>query len=89
MAAEYQLEPHHVSLLDQAAKCLDRIEAARAILDKNGVVVLDRFGCPKQHPAMNVELQNKITFSRLLRELNLDTEAPTESRPPRIGGSRY
>lgn len=88
IASEYELEAQHLALLDQAAKCLDRIDAARAILDRDGVVVQDRFGCARQHPGVNIELQNKTIFARLVREIGLDATA-AESRPPRVGGSKY
>lgn len=88
IASEYELEPQHLALLDQAAKCLDRIESAREILDRDGVVTQDRFGCAKPHPAMAVELQNKTIFARLVREIGLDVTDP-DSRPPRVGGSKY
>jgi len=88
IVAEWNLDPHHVELLAQAAKCLDRIAAAREIIDREGIIVKDRFGCSKRHPAVDVELQNKITFNRTLREIGLDVSAP-ENRPPRLGGMRF
>jgi hypothetical protein len=86
--SEYELDSHHIELLTLAGKCLDRIESAREILDMEGVITRDRFGCPKPHPATAVELQNKTIFSRLIRELGLDVSTP-DSRPPRLGGQRY
>ena len=83
IVAEYEFEPHHLEILGLAAKCLDRIASARELLDSEGVVVRDRFNCPKPHPAVAVELQNKTIFARLIRELGLDLADPG-SRPPRI-----
>jgi phage terminase small subunit len=85
---EYELDSHHVELLTQGCKCLDRIASARKMLDAEGVVIRDRFGCPRPHPAVAVELQNKTIFSRLLRELGLDVPQ-ADSRPPRLGGQKY
>jgi phage terminase small subunit len=84
IASEFQLEPHHIAILSQAAKCLDRIEEARSNLDRDGLVVRDRFGCAKPHPAVAIERDAKVLFARLLRELRLDCE-PEEPRLPRFG----
>ena len=82
---DYLLEDsHHLKLLENACQCLDRISQARRHLRKNGCFFKDRFGQMKENPAGKSERDNKILFSRLLRELNLDTEAPRESRPPAL-----
>jgi hypothetical protein len=85
----YELDSHHLELLALAGKCLDRIEAAREILDQEGVITRDRFGCPRPHPAGAIELQNKTIFARLIRELALDVDIPETPRPPRLGGQKY
>jgi len=37
----------------------------------------------KEHPAAKVIRDNRIIFCRIIRELALDIETPSESRPPR------
>ncbi|MGH9322913.1 MAG: P27 family phage terminase small subunit [Vicinamibacteria bacterium] len=83
----WELDVHHLRLLERAARAWDRIEEARTILDRDGLVILDRFDQPKEHPAAKAERDYSILFARLVRELGLDdTPSPDETRPPRIGG---
>ena len=78
---EFQLEPHHVHLLTLACEAWDRNQEARAILDAEGMTFLDRFGCPKARPEIAIQRDSRIAFARILRELDLDLDGPTE--PPR------
>ena len=80
------LEGHHVDILRSACEQLDRANSARAEIQSNGVVVLDRFGQPKASPAVEIERQAHSTFLKLARELGLDV-APPESRGPRRPGT--
>lgn len=74
----FELDQHHVQMLRLACDCLDRIEMARAALARDGDIIKDRYGCPKQHPAARMLEQNKLLFARLLRELKLD-ETPVDT----------
>lgn len=87
---EFDLEPHHVRLLTLAAEAWDRGQAAREVIDRDGLTYVDRFGSPKARPEVGIERDSRIGFARLIRELALDVEGPTESRPPRTAdyGSR-
>jgi len=86
---DYQLEAHHVRLLTLACESWDRTCQAREILDREGLTYLDRFGCPRSRPEIAVERDSRIAFARLVRELDLDTEAPPEaSRPPALRSIR-
>ncbi|PVZ47915.1 P27 family phage terminase small subunit [Thalassobacter stenotrophicus] len=78
---DFALEAHHIRLLTLACEAWDRGAQARAILDAQGLTYLDRFGAPKARPEVNVERDSRIAFARLLRELDLDVDGPTE--PPR------
>ena len=80
----FELEDHHLELLRQAACCLDRIEQARQQIDKDGLYIPDRYGGKKPHPAAKDERDHRLLFSKLLRELNLDSDSADESRPPRM-----
>ncbi len=73
---------HDFHRLDLAAHCRDRIEQARAVIDKEGPFVQDRFKVLKEHPALKVEREQKVVFCRIVRELNLDIQEPADSRPP-------
>ncbi|RLP22212.1 P27 family phage terminase small subunit [Mesorhizobium sp. YM1C-6-2] len=83
---EYELEPHHVRLLTLAAEAWDRCQAARTIIDSDGMTYTDRFGQPKPRPEIAIERDSRIGFARLIRELALDVEPPPES--PRMARTR-
>ncbi len=55
MVRGYALEPHHIALLVKACEAYDRAEQARAIVDRDGLVVVSRLGEPRQHPAIPIE----------------------------------
>ena len=77
------MESHHDRLLILAAAAWDRSIEAKAIMDADGAVILDRFKQQRPHPAIGIERDAALTFSKLLRELALDLEPPADSRPPR------
>jgi phage terminase small subunit len=81
----YVLEPHHQRLLTLAAESWDRAQQARELVAKEGLTFRDRFGCPRRHPATAIETENKIVYARMLRELDLDVDPPSEgTRPPSL-----
>lgn len=84
VAADYELEPHHLRTLTLACEQWDRAQAARKLIKKEGITITDRFGQPKPHPAVAIARDASIAFARLMRELALDDTDP--SRPPRVGG---
>jgi hypothetical protein len=73
-------------LLEQALRCFDRAEGARALLDADGAVVRDRWNQLKQHPAAAIERDSRSGTLQALRALNLDLE-PLREAPGRPGGS--
>jgi P27 family predicted phage terminase small subunit len=85
---EYDLEQHHLHLLRLGAEAIDRAEEARVILAAEGIVV--RSGdTVKAHPAVAIERDARLAAARLIRELDLDVEAPAErSRPPALRSNR-
>ncbi len=85
VTVEFQLEEHHRRLLTAACEAWDRAQEAREAIAAEGLTFEDRFGQVRAHPAVAIERDSKSLFSRLLRELALDNEGPTEqySRPPR------
>lgn len=87
VVTEWELSEHHVRLLTLACEALDRGVEARETLKKQGTYYADRFGQPREHPAVAVERDSRIAFARLLRELDLDTDVPPSEprRPPRRG----
>lgn len=83
---EYDLGPHNLELLRRLAEALDRCDAAVAVVAAEGLVVTDKFGQVKAHPAVNVERDCRIAIARLTRELDLDGEPAPDPRMPRRGG---
>lgn len=68
--------PDAFLILETAMECFDRQRAAREIIDKEGPIILDRFGQKKQHPATIVERDAKMAMLRAFRQLGLDVIAP-------------
>jgi P27 family predicted phage terminase small subunit len=88
VAEDYVMQPHHLRLLTLAGEAWDRAVEAREAIAKDGAYYSNPKGEPKAHPGVAVERDSRIAFARLLRELNLDVDSPSEqySRPPRLGG---
>ncbi len=77
---DYQLEQHHLRLLQAAAECWDRLQQARELLSRDGLVVEGREGGMRPHPAVAIERDARVGFARLVRELDLDVEPPAGNR---------
>ena len=86
---EYDLEPHHIRLLTLACEAWDRGQQARIRLASEGLVYYDRFNAPKARPEVAIERDSRISFARLLRELDLDIDGPKEPlRAPAIRSNK-
>ena len=83
---DFALEEHHVKLLTAACEAWDRAIQAREAVETAGMFFTNRHSEIKPHPGLAVERDNRALFARLLRELNLDVETPSEaySRPPAL-----
>lgn len=90
VVADYDLEPHHLRLLQSAAEAWDRMQQARqALSDHGGLTFTGANGDMKTHPAVAIERDARIAYARLVRELDLDAGAPAESRrPPSLYSNR-
>lgn len=84
VTTEFELESHHLHLLQAAAELWDRSQQARTVVAKEGPLTVDRFGQSREHPAAKLERDSKIAFARILRELALDVAAPETPRPPQL-----
>ena len=74
VAADYQLEPHHRSMLEQAALCIDRVSQCRAAIAAAGVTIEGPKGGVRAHPLLAAERAASRQFMALVHELGLDDE---------------
>lgn len=81
--ADFDLDSHHHKILVKAAEAHDRGEQARKLLKDDGIVITDRFGTKKAHPAVAIERDARVAFMRAVRELGLDGDAAEAPRAPR------
>lgn len=88
--AEYVLQDHHVRLLTLAGEAWDRCAQARQVIDAEGLTYTDRFEAPRARPEVSIERDSRLAFVRLIRELDLDIEPPSDerSRPPPLRSNR-
>ena len=84
IADRYEIESQHFKILVLAAEAWDRCESARAVLTKQGVSYIDRFGAPRSRPEVAVERDSRIAFVRCLAALALENETPDERPRPRV-----
>ena len=82
IVSEFELESHHLKLLQLAAESWDSCEQASKVVRELGLTYCDRFGAPRLRPEVAVMRDSRLSFARLCRELDLDYEAPTASRAP-------
>jgi P27 family predicted phage terminase small subunit len=90
VVTEYQLEPHHLRLLQAACEAWDRLQQAREALSNDGLTVEGREGGIRPHPCVAIERDSRVGFARLVRELDLDVEPPSAGgrRPPALASNR-
>jgi P27 family predicted phage terminase small subunit len=69
---DYELEPHHLRLLQLAAEAWDTGQAAREALAAEGLTFHDRHGQIKPHPAAAMQREAAASFMRAVRQLGLD-----------------
>ena len=80
---EFDIDCATSLVLQSVLEAFDRSREARALLKRDGVIVVDRFGQQKAHPAAAVERDSYATMLRGWRMLGLDIEPPGPiGRPP-------
>jgi P27 family predicted phage terminase small subunit len=73
-------------LLQTAAEQFARMRTEEVVIDREGSTIKDRFGQPKQHPAVLNAREARSAMLRCLAALNLDLE-PVKDSVGRPGGS--
>lgn len=77
----FELEEYHIHLLIMACEARDRGKQARKSIERHGLTTVDKYGQVKMRPEVQIERDSRISFARLIRELNL-SEEPDEKRIP-------
>jgi P27 family predicted phage terminase small subunit len=72
VVAEYELQSHHLRILQLCAEAWDRSREARALLEKDGLVCTNKYGETRPHPGIQIEKDSRSAFLRGVRELALD-----------------
>ncbi len=87
MLAEYDLaDEAGLMILQTGLEAFDRMRGAQAAILKDGIVVRDRWGQTKPHPAASIERDSRAQYLGALKQLNLDME-PLRDGPGRPGGN--
>ena len=70
--------------IENALQAFDRMEQARELMAKDGLVTTDRFGQSRAHPAYMIERDSRAAVLRGLKSIGLDLEplAPSPGRQP-------
>lgn len=74
----YELRTDERQLLAEACRCLDRLDALRAAVEADGLVVKDTRGRVALHPAATEERQVRLLLRLLLGQLDLPDPATGE-----------
>ena len=82
VVSRWDLEEHHVRLLTLAAEAWDRGQQAREQILLDGLTTGTKAGGLRAHPSLRVETDCRLAFARLIRELDLDLEAPPAASRP-------
>lgn len=90
VTADYDLEAHHLRLLQAGCEAWDMMQQARKALADHGTLTFTKAnGDIATHPAVAIERDARIAYARLVRELDLDAGAASEARrPPAITSNR-
>ena len=83
IVSDYDLQPHHLKLLEAACRCWDRLTEAQVRVRADGAYVAGHGGVLRTHPAVVVEKDCRVQFCRILREADLDGTPEPDPRPPR------
>jgi phage terminase small subunit len=72
--ADYVLETHQRSILIKALEASDRCDAARLLVERDGLLVESRMGESKPNPAVAIERDARAAFLAGMKQLGLDVE---------------
>ena len=83
---EFQIDDSAgVEILRVSLEAFDRAQAARADIEKRGMMYQDRFGQIKVHPLLCVERDARAAFLAGLKQLGLEPDLMKAKKPGRVG----
>lgn len=68
---KWVLDAHEMQLLVESCRTVDALDDLQTAVDADGVIVEDRFGAERAHPALVEARQLRVTLARLLAALRL------------------
>ena len=73
-----------LAILRAGLEAFDRSQCARALIEKHGLVIKDRFGAVKPNPLISCERDARAAYLQALKQLNFDVMPlnPGPGRPP-------
>jgi hypothetical protein len=74
----YELAPHELLLLERAARCADRLAKIDCLIAKSMPIVVGSLGQARPSPLYRQALEADLMLCKLLAELHLPAEIPTE-----------
>lgn len=83
VVGDFELAEHELSLLEEAARCRDRIDQLRTQVDTDGVMIPSSQGS-RLHPAIAEVRQQQLALARLLASLQVPG-LEEDSLPPSRG----
>lgn len=85
---DYALDVHETTILREACRTADSLDALQALLDAEGHMSETSQG-PRVHPALVEARQQRITFARLLTALRIPQGEDTSTGRTQVrGGTR-
>jgi P27 family predicted phage terminase small subunit len=87
--AKQRLQIHHIPLFQKAVESYDRAEAARKIIEAEGMTFKDRFGQPRARPEANIEAVARAQFHKLISDCGLFDSFFIRDRGPNAEWTKY
>src|SRR4051794_8035610 len=72
-----------VAILNEGAWSVERAEQARAAIERDGLVLYDRFGQARPHPAVAIERDARAAVLRALKALRIEQPESLHAAPGR------
>jgi phage terminase small subunit len=86
---EFELESHHLRILQLACESWDAYEDARDAIAQHGLTFVNlKHGDVKPRPEAAIMQNSRLAFLRCMRELNLEVAPPETPRPKSLKYSR-